>query len=129
MSGETDLDKMLATLDVERRPGRFAFVSGDHPELRPVAAAMIDEAEGTTLVVPVDAARSAGIDVEFEAAWLTLTVFSALDAVGLTAAFSAALGTVEIPCNVLAGYHHDHLLVPVDRVDDAVDTLRALAAG
>ena len=129
MSGETDLDKMLATLDVERRPGRFAFVSGDHPGLRAAAVAMIEEAEGMTLVVPVDAARSAGIDIEFEAAWLTLTVFSALEAVGLTAAFSAALGAVEIPCNVLAGYHHDHLLVPVDRADDAIAALRALATG
>ena len=129
MSGETDLDKMLATLDVERRPGRFAFVSGDHPGLRAAAVAMIEEAEGMTLVVPVDAARAAGIDIEFEAAWLTLTVFSALEAVGLTAAFSAALGAVEIPCNVLAGYHHDHLLVPVDRADDAIAALRALATG
>ena len=129
MSGETDLDKMLATLDVERRPGRCAFVSGDHPGLRAAAVAMIEEAEGMTLVVPVDAARAAGIDIEFEAAWLTLTVFSALEAVGLTAAFSAALGAVEIPCNVLAGYHHDHLLVPVDRADDAIAALRALAGG
>lgn len=118
---------MLASLDVERRPGRFAFVTGSHPELGEVAVAMIAEDEGTTLVVPVEAARNAGIDVEFEAAWLTLTVFSALEAVGLTAAFSSALGAVGIPCNVLAGYHHDHLLVPVDRVDEAIDALRALA--
>jgi hypothetical protein len=127
VSGETDLDEMLASLDVERRPGRFAFVTGDHPGLRVVAAAMIEETEGTTLVVPADAAREAGVDVEFEAAWLTLTVFSALEAVGLTAAFSAALGAVAIPCNVLAGYHHDHLLVPVDQVDEAMTALRALA--
>ncbi|MDW3212944.1 MAG: ACT domain-containing protein [Ilumatobacteraceae bacterium] len=126
MAGETDLAKMLATLDVDRRPGRFAFVSGDHPELRSGAVAMIEETEGTTLVVPVASAREAGLAVEFEAAWLTLTVFSALEAVGLTAAFSAALGEVDIPCNVLAGYHHDHLLVPVDRVDDAVEALLAL---
>ena len=118
---------MLASLDVERRPGRFAYVTGPHPELGDVAVAMIVEDEGTTLVVPVEAARGAGIDVEFEAAWLTLTVFSALEAVGLTAAFSAALGAVGIPCNVLAGYHHDHLLVPVDRADEAIEALRALA--
>lgn len=127
MSGETDLATMLASLDVERRPGLFAFVSGDHPGLRATAVAMIEETEGTTLVVPVDAARAEGVEIEFEAAWLTLTVFSALEAVGLTAAFSAALGDVEIPCNVLAGYHHDHLLVPADRVDDAIEALRALA--
>lgn len=117
---------MLASLDVERRPGRWTVVSGDHPALREHALATIEEAEGTTLVVPVDAVRAAGLPVEFEAAWLTLTVFSALDAVGLTAAFSAALGAVGIPCNVLAGYHHDHLLVPADRADEAITALRSL---
>ena len=65
-------------------------------------------------------------DVDFEVAWLTLRVHSALEAVGLTAAFSAALGERDIPCNVLAGTFHDHLLVPVDRADDAVDALEAL---
>ena len=127
MAGETDLARMLATLDVERRPGTFAFVSGDHPKFAAVASARIEEAEGTTWVVPIDVARDAGIDDEFEAAWLTLTVHSALEAVGLTAAFSRALGDEDIPCNVLAGYHHDHLLVPADRADAAIETLRAIA--
>jgi hypothetical protein len=87
---------------------------------------MIQESEGTTLVVTVDEAREFGIDVEFEVAWLTLTVFSSLEAVGLTASFSAALAAAGIACNVLAGYHHDHLLVPVDRADEAIAVLRAL---
>jgi len=126
MPGETDLATMLASLDVERRPGRFVFVTGDHPALRETAAAMIQELEGITLVVTVDEARAFGIDVELELAWLTLTVFSALEAVGLTAAFSAALAAAGIACNVLAGYHHDHLLVPVDRADEAIAVLRAL---
>lgn len=127
MPGETDLARMLATLDVVRRPGRFAFVTGEWPSLAPVAAATIHEDEGPTYVVTVEQATLAGAPVDFEAAWLTLTVHSALEAVGLTAAFSAALGEAGIPCNVLAGYHHDHLLVPADRVDDAVSVLRSLA--
>lgn len=124
--GVTDLDQMLATLAVDRRPGVFTFVSGpavlDDVEVQ----AMIVEREGVTSVVAVEDARGLGLDVDFEAAWLTLRVHSALEAVGLTAAFSAALGEREIPCNVLAGTFHDHLLVPVDRVDDAVDALEAL---
>jgi hypothetical protein len=128
VSGETDLARMLSSLDVSRRPGRFAFVTGDHPTLRRAALAMIDESEGPTLVVPVDEAREAGLAVDFEAAWLTLTVWSSLAAVGLTAAVSAALAGEGIACNVLAGYHHDHLLVPAERVDDAVRVLRGLAA-
>jgi hypothetical protein len=63
----------------------------------------------------------------FPAAWLTLTVDSSLEAVGLTAAFSAALAEAGIPANLLAGLRHDHILVPADRADDAVAPLRALA--
>ena len=128
MAGETDLARMLATLDVTRRDGTYTFVTGDWPVLAGVTAAMIDESEGRTSVVPVESARIAGAPVDFEAAWLTLTVHSSLEAVGLTAAFSAVLGEAGIPCNVLAGYHHDHLLVPVDRADDAIEVLRGLSS-
>ncbi|TDT16357.1 hypothetical protein BDK89_1943 [Ilumatobacter fluminis] len=127
MPGETDLARMLATLDVVQRPGRFAFVTGEWPTLAADAAATIHEDEGPTYVVTTEQADAAGAPVDFEAAWLTLTVHSALEAVGLTAAFSAVLGEAGIPCNVLAGYHHDHLLVPADRADEAVSVLRSLA--
>ena len=42
---------------------------------------------------------------------------------GLTAAVSARLAEQDIACNVLAGYHHDHLLVPMARVGDAIAAL------
>lgn len=128
MAGETDLIRMLATLGVVRRPGCFTYVTGEWPSLAAVAAATIDEDEGATYVVTVEQAEAAGAPLEFEAAWLTLTVHSALEAVGLTAAFSRALADVGIPCNVLAGYHHDHLLVPVGRADDAIAVLRTLSS-
>lgn len=123
--GETDLDKMLATLQAERRPGVFTYVAVPVPTPGLLAAAhgMVTEGEFTTLVLPVEAAQRAGLPVELELAWLTLTVQSSLEAVGLTAAFAAMLGEVGIPCNVLAGYHHDHVLVPVDRAQDAIDAL------
>lgn len=128
MAGELDLRRMLASLDVERRPGRFAFVTGEWPTLRGVAVTIVEESEGTTLVVDADVARAGGAPVGTEFAWLTLTVWSSLDAVGLTAAVSRALADVDIPCNVLAGYHHDHLLVPADRADDAIAALRELSS-
>jgi len=123
--GETDLDKMLASLRVERRPGVFTYVAVavPTPGLLAAAHAMVTEGETTTLVLPLEAAQRAGFTVDLEMAWLSLTVQSSLEAVGLTAAFAATLGEVGIPCNVLAGFHHDHILVPADRADDAIDAL------
>lgn len=123
--GETDLHKMLSTLEVERRPGVFTYVAVSVPTPGLLAAAdgMVVEGELTTLVLPVEAAERAGLPVTVELAWLTLMVHSSLEAVGLTAAVSARLADVGIPCNVLAGYHHDHLLVPYGRADDAITAL------
>lgn len=125
--GETDLDKMLASLQVERRPGVFTYVAvtDPTPELRAAAHGMVIESGTTTLVLPVDTAELAGLPVDIELAWLSLTVQSSLEAVGLTAAFAATLGKHDIPCNVLAGYHHDHILVPVDMAQRAIDALTA----
>lgn len=125
--GETDLDLMLATLAVQRRPGVFTYIAVEVPTTGLIAAAhaVIKEGRLTTIVLPIEAAERAGQKNTGQFAWLTLTVQSSLDAVGLTAAISARLAAVDISCNVLAGYHHDHLLVPVDRADEAIAALTA----
>ena len=118
---------MLRHLTVTVRPGRFTVVQADGTvALGDGVEAVLREQEGTTVVDTVEAAAREGWDVGFEAAWLTLDVHSALEAVGLTAAVATALAAEAIPCNVLAGYHHDHLLVPADRVDDAEACLARL---
>ena len=129
MPGMTDLGEMLATLTVSVRADRYTFVelpAGTGPALGDGIEAVIREAEGDTIVATVARATAEGWTFDFEAAWLTLEIHSALEAVGLTAAFSAALADAGIPCNVLAGFHHDHLLVPADRADDAVAVIESL---
>jgi uncharacterized protein len=54
-------------------------------------------------------------------------VHSALDAVGLAAAISTALADAGLGCNVIAGLHHDHLLVPEDRASEAIQVLSGLS--
>lgn len=125
-TGETDLAAMLASIDVVRRREPYTYVTGDWPGLAGSAAATVREDEGPTLVVPVAEAERAGAPVGFRAAWLTVTVRSSLAAVGLTAALSRALADAGIACNVLAGYHHDHLLVPWERADLAEAAIAAL---
>jgi len=58
---------------------------------------------------------------------ITLQVHSDLEGVGLTAAVSAALATSGIACNVIAGLYHDHLFVPWERRDEAINTLISLS--
>ena len=129
VTGETDLAAMLASLSVTRRTGAYTVVTvpaGTEPG--PDAAATIAEDEGLTVVVAVEVAEARGWTIEFSAAWLTIDVHSSLSAVGLTAALSRTLTEQDIPCNVLAGYFHDHLLVPIERVDDAVTAIENLAS-
>jgi len=128
VSGETDLSKLLASMEPVLRPGEFVFamvdgVDGIEPE------ATVREAEGLSAVLPRERADALGLDYDYVAAWITLRVHSALEAVGLTAAFSRALADAGLSCNVIAGVHHDHLLVPADRAEDALRVLRDLASG
>lgn len=129
MTGERDLARLLATLSASAREGEYAFVTraSADPGLAVTASASVRETEGFTYVVPCAVADAHGLAYDFRAAWLTLDVHSALDAVGLTAAVSGALARHGIPCNVLAGFHHDHLLVAADRRDDALQVLADLA--
>lgn len=128
MAGMTDLEKMLSSLEPRVRDGEFVYVT-DLADGRPVEPeALIREDEGTTLVVRREVADEAGLDYEFIATWITLTVHSSLDAVGLTAAFSTALAQAEIGCNVLAGRCHDHLLVPRSQTEAALAVLHHLSS-
>ena len=90
------------------------------------AMATVREREGLTVVVEQVEADEDGLVYEFVGAWITLAVVSALDGVGLTAAISVALAADEIACNVVAGFHHDHLVVPWERRHDALHILDAL---
>ncbi len=106
------------------RPVPFVVVE---TELDIPAAAVIVEDEATTKVVEQTVADEHGLPYTFIAAWITCTIESDLEAVGMTAAISRALADRDIACNVLAGSRHDHLLVPWQRRDDAIAVLSALA--
>jgi hypothetical protein len=124
---EHDLATLLRALRVTRRPGAWCMVSGVELAADVEVQASIVEAEGTTSVISTADASRVGITPEFVMAWLTLDVNSALDAVGLTAAVAGALAEHGLACNVLAAFHHDHLLVGFDEQDRAIEVLQGLA--
>ncbi|WP_416971714.1 ACT domain-containing protein [Streptomyces sp. 4F14] len=128
MTGERDLRKLLSGMSPELRPGRYVFTTTDAgvpAGVTPVVT--VAETEGLTLVVPREEADAAGLPYDYVAGWITLRVHSALDAVGLTAAVSRALAAAGLSCNVVAGFHHDHLFVPHEQAGRAVEILEELA--
>jgi uncharacterized protein len=124
MAGERDLDRLLATMEPELQPGRYVFTTvGEVPvDCDPVA--LVREAEGMTLVLEQEEADGLGLPYDYVAAMISLRVHSALDAVGLTAAVATVLAGAGMSCNVVAGYYHDHLFVPYERGEEAVELLR-----
>ncbi|QGV82223.1 ACT domain-containing protein [Streptomyces ficellus] len=129
MSGERDLSRLLAGMRPELNAGHFVFVTVDGPAVPPGLhpAVTVAESEGLTLVVPQEEADAASLPYDYVAGWITLRVHSALGAVGLTAAVSRELADAGLSCNVVAGFHHDHLFVEHDRAGDALTALRRLA--
>ncbi|MHA7279055.1 ACT domain-containing protein [Arthrobacter sp. MDT2-2] len=127
MAGETTLQALLRTMSPVLNEGSYVFsiVESDIPSgVHPVVT--VREKEGLALVVEQSEADTAGLSYEYVAAWITLEVHSALEAVGLTAAISNALTDAGISCNVVAGYTHDHLFVQHDGAQDALAALRSL---
>ncbi len=119
----SDLQGMLAGREpvmLEEHGWQFVTCVGDRTHEN--AFAVISEAEGTTYIVPADQS-----DRSPEFARITLQIHSALEGVGLTAAVSNALAEAGIACNVVAGFHHDHLFVPWDRCEEALAILKRLS--
>ncbi len=120
-----ELEALLADLTIRRRAGLFVYVSATEGTVAGAAATIVED-EGTTFILERAAADAAGLDWSFASAWLTVEAQTALEGTGVTAALAGALAEAAIPCNVLAGFHHDHLLVPIDRADDAIAALHSL---
>lgn len=124
----SDLALLLRSLTPQLNEGIYVFAT--LAENQRVATqdliALVREPQGISVVVEERKALALGLSATFRCAWITLTVNSDLAAVGLTAAFAAALGKANISCNVVAGANHDHIFVPVAQSEEAMGVLRDL---
>lgn len=113
MSGEKDLETLLKKMKPILNPGEYVFCTVKDVtqiDLSEIVS-FFREGEGITVILERQIADRRRFEYTFTAAWITLTVHSSLEAVGLTAAFSKALTEQSISCNVVAGYFHDHIFV------------------
>lgn len=131
MSGETDLQKLLASMTPRLCPEVYVFATlppgaplpeGPEPVMRFV------EREGTTLILAESQAKEAGLAGTFRCRMITLDIHSSLEAVGFLAAITTRLAAAGMGVNPVSAFYHDHLFVPAERAEEAMELLRHLTA-
>lgn len=129
MSGETNLKKLIKEMNPILNVGEYVFVTSTdyNSVLRTDTIFEFKEEEGITFVLKKTKADELCLQYHYIASWITLKVHSSLEAVGLTAAFSAELAKHNISCNTVAGYYHDHIFVDKKDEKRAVTVLRNMS--
>lgn len=122
MNGETNLDKILKSLNPEISVEEYIFCTykdkfGKMIDLDPWA--IIQEQEGTTYII--ERRKAEKYKIEFESVFkrITIKIVTSLNAVGLTAVISKRLTNLEISANIVSGFYHDHIFVPTERAKEA----------
>ncbi|MGX8011172.1 ACT domain-containing protein [Mesorhizobium sp. ORM8.1] len=131
MSGETDLQKLLASMTPHLFPEIYVFAtlpSGRTFPDGPEPVMHFSEREGTTLILPEDQAKAAGLAGTFRCRMITLDIHSSLEAVGFLAAITTRLAAAGMGVNPVSAFYHDHLFVPAERAEEAMAILRQLTA-
>jgi hypothetical protein len=125
-------EKQLAGLLARMRPvlaeAPCVFVTRAAVDCEALQAALASfrEAEGMTLILE---GEPPGLEAAPRWARITLTVHSSLTAVGFIAHVATALAEAGVSCNAVSAWYHDHLFVPWEQREHALEILRALSRG
>lgn len=129
MSGETNLQRLLANMQPELLEREFVFCSVSPKAFEQLCIHPIGwfrEAEGITLVIERNVADDEGLDYEFVSRMITLNIHSSLEAVGFLATITSKLAGAGISVNTISAFYHDHLFVPTDRASAVMQLLDEL---
>lgn len=129
MSFKTELTELVKGMSPKLNSGEYVFVTVKETHIigREETICEFKEEEGVTVVIKKEKADVLKLEYSYVASWITLMVHSSLEAVGLTAIFSSELSKYNISCNVIAGYHHDHIFVDKKDALKAIEVLKALS--
>ena len=130
MAGALDLKDILVKMNPVLNGDEYVFCTLPHLSaeallrLNPIST--FQEEEGVSLIVTREVADRNCISYDFVFKRITISLHTSLDAVGLTALLSTALAEKGISANVVAAFYHDHIFVPSDKAEVALDALKAL---
>ncbi|WP_264538538.1 ACT domain-containing protein [Flavobacterium sp. N1736] len=129
MSGEKDLQQLLKSMKPELNSGDYVFCKIEKQEQIDLdhIVMFFKEKEAITLILKKEIADKLSLEYSVVMSWITLTVHSSLEAVGLTAAFSKALSQNGISCNVVAAFYHDHIFVNKKDAERALEILNSFS--
>ncbi|MEJ2544485.1 MAG: ACT domain-containing protein [Calditrichaceae bacterium] len=127
MSGETDLSRLMQNIQLELIESEFVFANLEEEQinkLNPICT--FTEKEGTSVILNRNEADLNSVQYESVFRMITLNIHSSLNAVGFLAKITGELTKYNIGVNPVSAYYHDHLFVPVDRAEEAVNILSQL---
>ncbi|ASE60706.1 ACT domain-containing protein [Chryseobacterium indologenes] len=130
MAGETDLAVLLQHMEPVLNPGEYVFCNMENLDRIPGMDEILfffREKEAVTVVLKKETADQWNLQYSYISSWITLSIHSSLEAVGLTAAFANALKHQNISCNVVAAYFHDHIFVAKADAEKAMEALHKLS--
>jgi len=129
MSGETNLQRLLANMQPELHDGEFVFCSVSpktFEQLRIHPTGWFRESEGITLIVERRIADDEGLDYAFVSRMISLNIHSSLEAVGFLAVISSKLAGAGISMNTISAFYHDHLFIPTNKEGTVMRLLEEL---
>ena len=126
MTGEKDFKKLIKGMKPVLDIREFVFSTVSFAErknlnINPICE--FQEREGLTLILEKTEAEENKLNYAFNSRMITLSVHSDLSAVGLLAAVTNKLAENGISVNVVSAFYHDHLFVPIEKAESAMEIL------
>ena len=131
MRGIKNLDKLLKEMKPELADKEYVFCTlpeDKFDRLQLTTLLVYKEKEGLTIITEREIADANSLSYSDVWKLITLTVHSDLSAVGFLARITDKLAKAGISVNVCSGYYHDHLFVPIEKANNAIDILKRLSA-
>ncbi|QFT53031.1 ACT domain-containing protein [Microbulbifer sp. THAF38] len=130
MTEEISLTNILRNMCPKLQEETYVFCQVSDARLEEVltqSLCIFREGEGMSAILPKCLAQQYGIASSGPFRQITLQVFSGLSAVGLTATVTRELADAGIVANMVNALRHDHVFVPEESAQQALQLLRGLS--